>query len=109
MKTEKPIDVFETLGEITKPVKWYDRVADEKPLAHLKDQIKPMEFKPVEHRHGGSSHLCWYCTQEIIEGKEIWIVDTKEEYILHLCEDCANDPDFESFKRTVNIKQIKNY
>jgi hypothetical protein len=108
MKTKKP-DLFETLANITRPDKWYDKVDEVKPLKHLKPLLTPADFKPLPHRHGSTWDSCEICDKEIKEGKEVWIDDSGQTVICHICQECFDDPDYQEFISRKQVKQIKNY
>jgi hypothetical protein len=101
---------FDILAEIiSNPVKWYDRVENEKPLFGLVDQIKPLSCKPYQHRHGTGWDDCEICNCEIFGGgKKVWIRDG-ETIICHVCNDCFNDPDYQDFIKTKVIIKVENY
>jgi hypothetical protein len=105
--------IFETLSEITAPVKWYNRVRDEKPLAPLAEQFK-LKYTPsnTTYMHGTGWNDCEICNNEITDenpGKRVTLEADGQKRICHVCCDCFNDPDYQDIIKRYPIIQIENY
>ena len=125
------MNLFETLGEISKPVKWWDRVRDEDPLRDLRKPVKPYEAPEVKHVHGPTFDSCEWCSVELDEmnGKLLtvkhrdWCKEaphlqfSTEIEIHHACNECLSKPidrdDVDNYAAYLStyfdIKEIKNY
>jgi hypothetical protein len=105
---------FDILAEtISNPVKWYDRVKNEKPLSSLVDQIKPLSYKPFEHNHGPKWDDCEWCDQEITDknpGVKVWLKKDGQTLIAHACKRCLTDPEYMAYLAAYyTITKIENY
>ena len=108
------MNVFEAVAAMTRPeapVKWYDRVRNEAPLAHLY-QRRIYEPSNVRFQHGPGFNDCEICEFEITEknpGKRVTLEAGDQKTICHVCDECFNDPDYQDIIKRYPIIQIENY